>query len=272
LLPEQPIYSYFQEQPMTVEVSGQPRAPRRGDAYAIDEAQETARDETAHGWTALDAAVLGSVVISVVGDLVAARLALGWPTSVALTGIVGTYFLALGLLRPAWRGLLGRLFIVGLMAGVIELFTDAAGERVVHSLSYPPGEPLLWASPFYMPLAWALVLMQLGYLGWRLRGLAGEHLPLWGAVLLTALAGALLVPYDEEMAYHAGWWQYAQAPRLGHTPFYVVLFEGAVAAALPLLYFHLEQRRHSYAVAMGLLLGLWMPCAALIAWLLIGRG
>src|SRR5258708_18941494 len=114
---------------MTVEVSGQRRAPRRGDAYAIDEAQETARNGTAHGWTALDAAVLGSVVISVVGDLVAARLALGWPTSVALTGIVGTYFLALGLLRPAWRGLLGRLFIVGLLAGGIELLPRAAARR-----------------------------------------------------------------------------------------------------------------------------------------------
>jgi hypothetical protein len=250
---------------MPVEVAREQRV------VGFDDTVEAGREEAARRFTTLDAAVLGSVALSVTGNLVAARLALGWPTSVALTGIVGTYFLALALLRPAWRGLLGRLFVVGLMVGVIELFTDAAGERVVHSLSYPPGEPLLWDSPFYMPLAWALVLLQLGYLGWRLRGLVGARLALWGAVLLTTLAGALLVPYDEEMAYHAGWWQYAPAPRLGHTPFYVVLFEGAVAAALPLLFFHLEQRRHSYAVAVGLLLGLWMPCAALIAWLLIGR-
>lgn len=234
---------------------------------------ETDREKSqqaARGFNAFDAAMLGSVVVSVTGNVVSARLAAGWPTSVAVTVVEGLYFLALAL-RPAWRGPLGRLFLVGLTAGVVELFTDAAGERVVHSLSYPPGEPLIWASPFYMPVAWALVLMQLGYLGWRLRGLVGTRLSLWGAVGLAAFCGALLVPFYEEMAFHAGWWQYAPAPGFGHTPFYVVLFEGAIAAVLPLILFHIERRRVSYAVAAGLLLGAWMPCAALAAWLLIGR-
>jgi hypothetical protein len=226
--------------------------------------------QTKRGFNALDAVVLGSVALSVTGDLVSARLAAGWPTSVAVTALVGLYFAALAL-RPAWRGLLGRLFVVGLTAGVIELFTDAAGKGVVHSLSYPAGEPTLWASPFYMPLAWALVLMQLGYLGWRLRGLVGVRLSLWAALGLAAFSGALLVPFDEEMAFHAGWWRYAPAPGIGHTPFYVILFEGAIAAVLPLILSHIERRRASYAVAVGVLLGAWMPCAALAAWLLIGR-
>jgi hypothetical protein len=225
----------------------------------------------ADGFSAFDAAMLGSLAVSVTADVVSARLAAGWRTSVAVTALEGAYFLALALLRPAWRGLLGRLFVVGLTAGVIELFTDAAGESVVHSLSYPPGEPLIWASPFYMPVAWALVLMQLGYLGWRLRGLVGARLSLWGAVGIAAFCGALVVPFYEEMAFHAGWWRYAPAPGFGHTPFYVMLFEGAIAAVLPLILFHIERRRASYAVAAGLLLGAWMPCAALAAWLLIGR-
>jgi hypothetical protein len=249
---------------MAIEVSSKRRTlpnEDRGDAR---------RAEPARGFTPLDAAVLGSVALSVTGNLIAARLAAGWPTSVALTALVGVYFLSLAL-RPVWRVLLGQLFVLGLVAGMVELVTDAAGEHVVRSLSYPPGEPLLWESPFYMPLAWALVLMQLGYLGWRLRGLVGTRLPMWGAVLISGLCGALLVPYDEEMAYHARWWQYAPAPGLGHTPFYVILFEGAIAAVLPLILFHVERRRTSYAVAIGLLLGAWMPCAALASWLLIGR-
>ncbi len=235
---------------------------------------ETSGEKTsrwaAQGFTLLDAAMLGSVVVSVTGDVVSARLAAGWRTSVAVTLIEGMYFLLMSL-RPAWRVLLGRLFLVGLTAGIVELFTDAAGEGVVHSLSYPPGEPLIWASPFYMPVAWALVLMQLGYLGWRLRGLVGARLSLAGAMAIAACCGALLVPFYEEMAFHAKWWQYAPAPGIGHTPFYVIVFEGAIAAVLPLLLFHIEQRRVSYAVVAGLLLGAWMPCAALAAWLLIGR-
>src|SRR5262245_33010957 len=121
-------------------------------------------------FTALDLAMAGSVLISVAGNIVSAKLAVGWYTAVALDLIQATYLLALAI-HLAWRGLLGRLFLAGLVAGTIELFTDAAGEYVVRSLSYPPEVPLLWASPIYMPLAWALVLTQLGYLGWRLRGL-----------------------------------------------------------------------------------------------------
>src|SRR5262249_30286691 len=108
------------------------------------------------------------------------------------------------------------------------------------------------------------------YLGWRLRGLA-PRLPVWGACLLVGGAGTLLVPFYEEMAYYAGWWQYATAPRIGHTPLYVMLFEGAITVVLPLLLFHLERRRLSCAVAVGALLGLWMPGAALGSWLLLGR-
>lgn len=250
---------------MAVTVSGERRAqPSKG---LYDEIPS----EATRGFTRFDAAVLGSVALSVTGNLISARLAAGWPTSVALTAAVGIYFAGLSL-NASWRVLLGRLFLVGFTAGVVELFTDAAGEGVVHSLSYPAGEPMIWASPFYMPLAWALVLMQLGYFGWRLRGLVGPQLSIWGAVAIAALGGALLVPFDEEMAFHAGWWQYAPAPGIGHTPFYVVLFEGAIAAVLPLILFHIERRRVSYAVAVGLILGAWMPCAALASWLLIGRG
>jgi hypothetical protein len=79
------------------------------------------------------------------------------------------------------------------------------------------------------------------------------------------------VPFYEEAAYHAGWWRYAPTVlHLGHTPAYVLLFEGLVAAALPLLTLSLLRLRWPMIAVRGALLGLWMPCAALLAWLLLG--
>jgi hypothetical protein len=88
---------------------------------------------------------------------------------------------------------------------------------------------------------------------------------------LTGLWGALNIPFYEEMAYHAGWWRYAHAPGLGHTPYYVMLFEGLIAVTLPPLLAQIERRSPRATLLRGLALGVWIPCAALASWLLIGR-
>src|SRR5215471_10381166 len=76
----------------------------------------------------------------------------------------------LGTMRK-FRPLLGRLMLVGLVAGICELFTDASGQFVVHSLKYPAGELTIWTSPLYMPLSWLVTLTYLGYMSWRIRAL-----------------------------------------------------------------------------------------------------
>ncbi|HEV7129565.1 MAG TPA: hypothetical protein VGN32_19175, partial [Ktedonobacterales bacterium] len=149
--------------------------------------------------TPLDWWMLGSVALSVALNITAARLAWGWSTAAATDGVVGLYLLALAGCRE-WRPLLGRLLLFGLIVGLMELFTDAAGEQFAHSLVYPAGEPLLWASPIYMPLSWALVLTQIGYLSWRLRGNFSVRL----SMLLCGLWAGANIPFYEEMAYHAG--------------------------------------------------------------------
>lgn len=232
-------------------------------------AAEAVADLAAPRLTRLDGALLGLLALMVALHISAAALAIGWPTAVATDLVAAVYLLALAA-RRAWRPLLARLFLLGLVAGVLELFTDAAGESFAHSLIYPPAQPMLWASPIYMPLSWAIVLTQLGYLGWRLAGLT-PRLPLALAVLLTGLAGAAIVPFYEEMAYYAGWWHYAAAPHLGHTPLYVPLFEGGIAASLPIVTRALLRLPVSRAALAGVLVGVWMPCAALIAWLALGR-
>jgi hypothetical protein len=217
-------------------------------------------------FTALDGAMLGALALTIAANIIAATLHAGWVTATLADVVVGGYLGALSL-RAAWRTVLARLALFGLVAGVLELATDAAGERVVHSLIYPVGGPFIWDSPLYMPFSWMLMLLQIGYLAWRLSALVAP----WGAVTLTALFAGVYLPFSEELAYPAGWWRYAAAPGLGHTPFYVLLFEALVGASLSLLLVSLERWRWRDTIWRGVVAGAWMPAAALASWLLIGR-
>lgn len=234
-------------------------------------ARDTAarQDVAARRFTTLDAAMLGALALMVALHLVAAALAAGWLTAVGTVALTAAALAAITA-RRAWRPLMARLLLLGLVAGVLELFTDFSGETVARSLIYPPNAPMIWASPVYMPFSWMVTLTLIGYLAWRLGTLAPRP-PRWAAMLLTGLWGAVNIPFYEEMAYRAGWWRYAAAPGLGHTPYYVMLFEGLTTALLPLLVARLETRAWWSVALRGAALGVWAPWAALFAWLLIGR-
>ncbi len=181
-----------------------------------------------------------------------------------LTGMLILLFFVIPIFRP----LLGRLMLVGLVAGICELFTDASGQYVVHSLIYPVGELTIWTSPLYMPLSWLVTLTYLGYISWRLRALLGWRV----AILLCGLLGAIDIPIFEEISYYGGWWRYVPTHLMfGHTPLYVALFEGLVVAALPLLFDRLERRSWIETLALGAIVGIWMAISALTAWLLLGH-
>lgn len=221
----------------------------------------------ARRWTSLDGAIVLSFALEVMGAVVAALLGRGWVTALVLDLVVGGV-LCLYATRARWRPLVARLLVFGVIAGCFELFTDFAGERVAHSLVYPVSEPLLWTSPIYMPLSWMIVLTQIGYLAWRLDGLLPRRAM---AVVLVGLWGALNIPFYEAMAYAAGWWRYRDAPGIAHTPLYVLLFEGLVVAPLPLLLHGFERQSWRGVVMRAATLGVWMPWAAFIAWLALGR-
>jgi hypothetical protein len=219
--------------------------------------------------TALDVAFIGYYGLLIVCHLAAAYLAVGWPSAVLTDALACIYLLGL-LAIPSSRPLVLRLMTLGLVAGICELATDAAGVGIAHSLIYPGGVPFLLASPFYMPISWMVTLAWLGYLAVRLRMLSPRPM-LWMSVILTGLAGAITVPSYEEMAYYAGWWRYAPIHTLGHTPVYVIGFEGAVAAILPLITAGLLPRSPRYAAVCGIALGAWMPLVAFLAWVSLGR-
>ncbi len=209
----------------------------------------------------------------VIGGSVLSDLALSLLDSTTKWWYIGTIEVFLSLYLLVWllarriRPLLGRLMLAGFIAGICELFTDASGQYVAHSLIYPMGALTLWTSPLYMPLSWMVILTHLGYITWRLRALLGWR----RASLLSAILGAIQIPLFEEMAYYGGWWRYTPVHlMIGHTPIYVLLFEGLVVAALPLLYDRIERRSWKQVALLGVIVGVWMPIAALISWLLLG--
>ncbi len=209
-----------------------------------------------------------AIGIGIVSDLVLSfiNVTTHWSSVGTITVILSLYLLTLVCLRHI-RPLVGRLLLAGFIAGVCELFTDASGQSVAHSLIYPIGTPMLWASPLYMPLSWMVILTHLGYIAWRLRALLGWR----KAALISGLLGAIQIPIYEEMAYYGGWWRYRPTHlMLGHTPLYVLLFEGLIVATLPILYDRIERRAWSHVALIGIIVGAWMPFAALFSWLLLG--
>ncbi len=124
---------------------------------------------------------------------------------------------------------LARLLLFGLGLGVVELLADALCIRFTGTLDYTVAHsPMLWLSPFWMPTAWMVVAAQIGFLGHRAIARFGTIL----GMALTALLGAVNIPFYEEMAYHAHWWQYRNCRRLGHTPLYIIVAEMVIGLTL----------------------------------------
>jgi len=222
-----------------------------------------------HPFRRLDLLMAGSVALMVACHIVAATISAGWPSAAVTDGIVALY-LALCAFRAQWRPVLLRLFTVGALAGIAELATDAAGQYVARSLVYPRAEPLLWTSPAYMPLSWAIVCVQIGYLAWRLQTWP-YRVHVAGTVCITFVAGAVLIPFYEEMAFFAGWWRYTTQPAISHVPVYVIVFEGLVSAAFPVVLRKLPSMAYTLVVLAGLIIGIWMPVAAFVSWSVLGR-
>jgi hypothetical protein len=163
-----------------------------------------------------------------------------------------------------------RLLLFGLALGVVELVADALCIRYTHTLDYSETHsPLLGLSPFWMPTAWMIVAAQIGYLGHRL-------ILRWGTVrgmALTALLGAVNIPFYEEMAYHAHWWRYQNCRMLGHTPLYIIVAELLIGLTLGPLAGQTMQARANWrdAAWAGTLGGLGTIVGGLIGYGLVER-
>lgn len=168
---------------------------------------------------------------------------------------------------------LACLLAASVSFGLIELLADFLCVRSTRTLDYSPAHSLLIGeSPWWMPLSWAMVAVQVGVLGDRAIRQIGV---VRGMVLIGGLS-ALLIPFYEEMAYGAHWWRYERCWQLGHTPVYIVVAEALIGAALALMgYAALQMRSRVQALGLGVLGGLTTMMGGLIGWGLVeflGRG
>ncbi|AEN05271.1 hypothetical protein [Halolamina sp.] len=147
-----------------------------------------------------------------------------------------------------------RIFVIGTVAGVVELGVDAFLVDVTGTLVYPtPESPLLTIlirSPAYMPLAWAILITQVGYLAHRIEETWGRV----AAATVPAAVAVVLLSVYESGAGPAGIWEYVAAPLgfLGNAPFFILTAEAAMFVALP------SFLRWRSSLAAGVGFGLWI--------------
>src|SRR5262245_23936251 len=91
-----------------------------------------------------------------------------WRTGAALNCVDNLLLLGFVILRR--DRLLGRFILFGLSAGIVELAADAWLVDGTATIGYSfGGGPRIWRSPLWMPLAWEVVAVRFGFLGFRLR-------------------------------------------------------------------------------------------------------
>ena len=113
---------------------------------------------------------------------------------------------------------IAALFKIGIVAGLFELLVDwglinwVANGRLVYLTG---NDVILLGSPVWMPLAWACVVVEMGYPSLRMFGFFRRRMAprLAGvmASLLTGCAAAITVGFYEFFAYRANWWRYEKA-------------------------------------------------------------
>jgi hypothetical protein len=113
---------------------------------------------------------------------------------------------------------LATLFRLGLVAGLFELLVDwglvhwVANGRLVYLTG---NDVVLLASPVWMPVAWACVIVELSYPALRIFGLLRNRLPAAAsaaaASLIAATMAGVTVGFYEYFAYRAQWWKYEPA-------------------------------------------------------------
>jgi len=184
--------------------------------------------------TSLERDRLRVVIATIVINIVAVSLLTfapwsDWRTGVALN-IVDNCLLV-GFVLAKRDALLARFLLFGLLVGFTELAADGWLVDYTHTLDYSiGGGPMIWRSPFWMPLAWEVVAVQFGYIGLRLWERFGNL-----GLFLIGLLGAINIPFYEEMARRIHWWQYSGCRMISLTPWYIIVGEFGIALAFALL-------------------------------------
>ena len=204
--------------------------------------------------------VFATIGVALTVSGLSSYFAWGWTSAATLA--YGLYAIMLVYAFVTRSIFLKNIFLFSTASGFVELFADWWLVEGTKTLVYFPDEPFIWKSPAYMPFAWAVVLTQAGYLGWFIK----TKYPVLQTVLFTGLIGASMIPIHEYCAHNALWWYYKDCKVIFHTPYYIILGEGLICAALPLLYLWLNTKKNSYYFLAGIAHGLWIWISYLIAY------
>ncbi len=208
--------------------------------------------------------IFGTIIMTLAIAAISSYTDAGWFSAFSLA--TGMYSIIAAFAFWKKDTFLYRLLLFGLVAGIVELLADCWLVQSTGTLIYPQNEPMIACSPLYMPFAWAVVLIQVGYLGWLISG----HKPLWFSVLATMILGLLFIPLFEHWAFGAGWWYYQNTPMIFNTPYYIIIAEGLICMVLPLFFKLQSHKKYLLAALFGVIQGLWIWLAYYISFNIIG--
>jgi len=208
--------------------------------------------------------VLLTMVLSLAGSAVCALIRGGWQSATVLNVIIDT--MLIGYIVRNRDGLLLPLLIMAVAAGVVEVGISDPYFIGNHTLVYPHEGPFIVQSPLYMPLGWAYVLLQIGYIAWWVMQQKGVV----GAIVVSTLLGGTNIPMYEALARRANWWYYRDVPMFIGAPYYVILAEAFIGLALPFIVRPLAARSPLSSIWLGLLLGVWTLVSGVLAFRIAG--
>ncbi len=198
-------------------------------------------------------------------NLPASIFALGWKSAAFNPALMCGLF-AVYIVKYRDSYLLGWA-VFGVAAGFTELAADWWLVHRTESLVYAAGEPMLVASPLYMPFAWALLLLQIGAIAHWLRGRMSKV----KAAIVTGLIGGVNIPLYEHLAADADWWVYVSTPMVANAPYYIILGEFLLALPLVWMVDGLEKLGPwKGGLLFGVVEGLVIFGAYVVAWWLVG--
>lgn len=207
--------------------------------------------------------VIITLVLTVLIAALSANFHLGWGSGFALA--IGMYSLLAWFAFSQNDLFLKKLLVFGIAAGTVELLADCWLILKTGTLVYASDEPMIACSPLYMPFAWAVILIQIGYLGW----LISREEKMWVSIIATTLIGFAVIPMFEHWAKDAGWWYYTDCRMIFNTPWYIILAEGMICSFMPLFFSHIHQKKFVLQLPLGIIQGLWIWLSYFIAYKLI---
>jgi hypothetical protein len=211
-----------------------------------------------------DIAVLGGMTLAVGALVLCAYYFKGWEGAFAWGfGFFAFYVLYAWIAKDT---LMWRFIAFATVAGFVELIADWWLVVYTKTLIYPPGEPMIWESPAYMPFAWVVVLIQVGYIGFMVH----KRTNLKVATIAVGVLGCIIIPFYEFLAMNAGWWDYVNAPTWGIVPKYIFIAEGLLMLTIPDLFDRSETASPQKIVFLGTAQGLVMWVACMIAYFFTG--